>query len=240
MRVQRHTHTRTHVQSAHKRNGDSQAQEPGWERREKGFVKDLTTKNVRKKPTFTNLKKFFKHIELPAKLLDYFLRSNKSNINHCNSLQHTATYCNTLQHIATQEREREREIMLFIGKPIGRLIMISSAAQHTPSLKHNTSHSITEPPVFLCCSTTEWPIKIHPQGKDPTSGQKKFRPKTKVSLRTSHEIESVWDSWLQRRVAIKRLRTRSVAVRHWRDFGLKRLRTRSCHEWETLVSKFKS
>ena len=34
-------------------------------------------------------------------------------------------------------------------------------------------------------------VKIHPQGKDPTSGQKKFRPKTKVSLRTSHEIESV-------------------------------------------------
>ena len=35
-------------------------------------------------------------------------------------------------------------------------------------------------------------VKIHPQGKeDQTSGQKKFRPKTKVSLRTSHEIESV-------------------------------------------------
>jgi len=30
---------------------------------------------------FTNLKKRFEHIELPAKLLDYFLRSNKSNIN---------------------------------------------------------------------------------------------------------------------------------------------------------------
>jgi len=37
--------------------------------------------NVRKKPMFTNLKKWFEHIELPAKLLDYFLRSNKSNIN---------------------------------------------------------------------------------------------------------------------------------------------------------------
>jgi len=30
--------------------------------------------------------------------------------------------------------------------------------------------------------------------------------------------------------AIKRLRTRSAAVRHWRDCSLKRLRTRSCHE----------
>jgi len=34
-----------------------------------------------KKPIFTNLKKRFERIELPAKLLDYFLRSNKSNIN---------------------------------------------------------------------------------------------------------------------------------------------------------------
>jgi len=38
-------------------------------------------KNVRKKPIFLNLKKRFEHVELPAKLLDYFLRSNKSNIN---------------------------------------------------------------------------------------------------------------------------------------------------------------
>ena len=37
--------------------------------------------NVRKNPIFTNLKKRFEHIELPARLLDYFLRSNKSNIN---------------------------------------------------------------------------------------------------------------------------------------------------------------
>ena len=83
MHIQRHTHTSTHVQSAHNRNGDNQAQEPDWERREKGFVRDLRTrkKKFRKKPIFTNLKKRFEHIELPAKLLDYFLRSNKSNIN---------------------------------------------------------------------------------------------------------------------------------------------------------------
>jgi len=37
---------------------------------------------TRKKPIFTNLKKIFEHIELPAKVLYYFLRSNKSNINH--------------------------------------------------------------------------------------------------------------------------------------------------------------
>jgi len=84
MHIQRHTHTSTHVQPAHKRNGDNQAQEPRLERRKRGFVRDLAhtqKKNVRKKPILTNLKKGFEHIELPAKLLDYFLRSNKSNIN---------------------------------------------------------------------------------------------------------------------------------------------------------------
>ena len=59
----------------------------------KGFVKDLAhtqknrKKNVRKKPIFTNLKKRFEHLELRAKLLDYFLRSNKSNINQSIVLQ---------------------------------------------------------------------------------------------------------------------------------------------------------
>jgi len=49
----------------------------------KALLETLHTqkKNVRKNPIFTNLKKRFEHIELPAKLLDYFLRSNKSNIN---------------------------------------------------------------------------------------------------------------------------------------------------------------
>jgi len=40
-----------------------------------------TKEKIQEKPIFTNLKKRFEHIELPAKLLDYFLRSNKSNIN---------------------------------------------------------------------------------------------------------------------------------------------------------------
>jgi len=38
-------------------------------------------KKRQKKLIFTNLKKRFEYIELPAKLLDYFLRSNKRNIN---------------------------------------------------------------------------------------------------------------------------------------------------------------
>ena len=49
-----------------------------------GNKKEKEGKNVRKKLTFTNLKKGFEHIELPAKLPDYFLRSNRSNINHMN------------------------------------------------------------------------------------------------------------------------------------------------------------
>ena len=78
MHIQRHTHASTHVQSAHKRNGDTQAQEPGSENRKKSFVRDLAhthtqKKNIRKKPITTNLKKRFEHIELPAKLLDDFL-----------------------------------------------------------------------------------------------------------------------------------------------------------------------
>jgi len=85
MHIQRHKHTSTHVQSAHKRNGDNQAQEPEWEGQKKGFDRDLAHKNVRKTRlvVFTNQKKRFEHIQLPAKLLDYFLRSNKSNINQC-------------------------------------------------------------------------------------------------------------------------------------------------------------
>jgi len=38
-------------------------------------------KKCPKKPIFTNVKTRFEHIEVPAKLLDYFSRSSKSNIN---------------------------------------------------------------------------------------------------------------------------------------------------------------
>ena len=75
-----------HIFAAHKRNGDNQAQEPGLERQKQGLVRDLAhtnqKKQVRKTTIFTNLKKRFEHIELAAKLLDYFLRRNRSNIDH--------------------------------------------------------------------------------------------------------------------------------------------------------------
>ena len=78
MHIQRHKQTST--QSTHKRNGDNQAQEPGWEGRMKGFVRDLghTKKKCQKKPIFTNLKKRFEHVELPAKLLDYLYEVTKA------------------------------------------------------------------------------------------------------------------------------------------------------------------
>jgi len=50
----------------------------------KAFVRDEGTynkKDMSRKTDFHESKqKRFKHIELPAKLLDYFLRSNKSHI----------------------------------------------------------------------------------------------------------------------------------------------------------------
>ena len=88
-----HAHTEAHT---HKHTCTISTQEewrqPGtgaWsEGQKKGFVRDHAhthkkkqKKKCQKKPIFTNPKKRFEHIELPAKLLDYFLRSNKSNIN---------------------------------------------------------------------------------------------------------------------------------------------------------------
>jgi len=54
MHIQRHTHTSTRVQSAHKWNGDNQAQEPGLERRKKGFVRDLAHTRTKKKMSDKN------------------------------------------------------------------------------------------------------------------------------------------------------------------------------------------
>jgi len=49
--------------------------------RDKDLAHPKKKHHVREKPIFTNLKKMIRAHELPAKLLDYFLRSNKSNIN---------------------------------------------------------------------------------------------------------------------------------------------------------------
>jgi len=54
--------------------------------RRKAFVRDkglahAHKKEIRKTQNSRIQKKGFEHIELPAKLLDCFLRSNKSNIN---------------------------------------------------------------------------------------------------------------------------------------------------------------
>jgi len=83
--TQRGTHTQAHMYNQHTRGMATTRHRSLVERgRRKTLLETLHThtqkKNVRKKPIFTNLKTKFEHIELPAKLLDYFLRSNKSNI----------------------------------------------------------------------------------------------------------------------------------------------------------------
>ena len=56
------------------------------------------------KTTFTNLKKRFEHIELPVKLLDYFLRSNKSNINQSVATLFGKTCAKWIQHPESNNR----------------------------------------------------------------------------------------------------------------------------------------
>jgi len=87
----RGTHTQAHMYNQHTRGMSTTRHRSLVERGgRKALLETLHTqtqkqnkkqKNVRKPPKFTNLNKTFEHIELPAKLLDYFLRSNKSNIN---------------------------------------------------------------------------------------------------------------------------------------------------------------
>jgi len=85
----RGTHTQAHMYNQHTRGMSTTRHrslvERGWR---KTLLEALHTqkkqnekRHVRINPIFTNLKKRFEHIELPAKLLDYFVRSNKSNIN---------------------------------------------------------------------------------------------------------------------------------------------------------------
>jgi len=66
----------------------------------KALLETLHThkKNVKKNPIFT--KTIFEHIELPAKLLDYFLRSNKRNINQStsSSTQYDCNLVTTFTH----------------------------------------------------------------------------------------------------------------------------------------------
>jgi len=77
MHTQRHTHTSTHVQSAHKRNVDSdnQAQEPGEERREKGFVRELahTKKQISGKPDIHEPKEKIRTHRTSSKVTRLFL-----------------------------------------------------------------------------------------------------------------------------------------------------------------------
>jgi len=81
----RGTHTQAHMYNQHTRGMETTRHRSLVERGgRKALLETLHAhqkKNARKKPIFTNLKKRFEHMEIPAKLLDYFLRRNKSNIN---------------------------------------------------------------------------------------------------------------------------------------------------------------
>ena len=81
----RGTHTQAHMYHQHTRGMATTRLlclvERGGKKALLETLQQQRKKNVRKKPIFTNPKKILEHIELPAKLLDYFLRSNKSNIN---------------------------------------------------------------------------------------------------------------------------------------------------------------
>ena len=76
----RGTHTQAHMYNQHTRGMETTRYMGLIERAErKAWLKTLHSpnqkenrKNVRKKSNFTNIKKGFEHIELPAKLLDYF------------------------------------------------------------------------------------------------------------------------------------------------------------------------
>ena len=84
----RGTHTQAHMYNQHTRGMATTRHKSLVERGGRKALlealhthKQIRKKNVRNNPIFTNPKKRFEHIELPAKLLDYFWPSNKSNIN---------------------------------------------------------------------------------------------------------------------------------------------------------------
>jgi len=62
------------------------------------------------------------------------------------------------------------------------------------------------------------------------SARSVFWPHTEAGARSGYGVATISRLLKIIGLAIKRLHTRSAAVRHCRDFGLKRLRTRSCHE----------
>ena len=80
----RGTHTQAHMYNQHTRGMATTRHRSLVERGgRKALLETLHTqkKCPKKKPIFSNLKKRFEHKELPAKLLDYLLRNNESNIN---------------------------------------------------------------------------------------------------------------------------------------------------------------
>jgi len=82
-------------------------------------------KKCQENPILTNLKKRFEHIELPAKLLDYFLLSNKININQSQAI--SVCYC----HLSLT-------CPLEVSQPVMQSLLMVDIVTHYHGRRHPT------------------------------------------------------------------------------------------------------
>jgi len=107
----RGTHTQAHMYYQHTRGMATTRHSSLVERGgREALLETLHTskKKCPKKPIFTNLKKRLEHIELSAKLLTHFLRSNKSNVNQSKEKPKT--------HVHTKTREFQTHLLHYFFK----------------------------------------------------------------------------------------------------------------------------
>jgi len=157
----RGTHTQAHMHNQHTR-GMARTRHRSLVERggRKALLETLHThkkKNVRKKPISTHLKKRFEHIELPAKLLDYFLRSNKSNINQ--SQRSNKSNINQLQWLYDSEGcyiwcpSLFLSLILAVGLNTSSGTLVYGNATHYHTLQHTTTIANTLPHTATYCNT---------------------------------------------------------------------------------------
>jgi len=115
----------------------------------KAVLKTLHThqkKNVRKKLISTNLKKRFEHIDLQAKLLDYFLRSNESNINQSQWLYGS-------EGCYIWSKSLFLSLILAVGLNTSSGTSVYGNATHYHTLQHTTAYCNTLPHTATYCNT---------------------------------------------------------------------------------------
>jgi len=84
---------------------------------------------------FTNVKKRFEHIELPVKLLDYFLRSNKNNINQTSNDPEIKNAQSRLQ-AAWNDPQMAKESSAFPNTIKGHVDEVKDANNHMKRTQH--------------------------------------------------------------------------------------------------------